>query len=113
MVMASPLDFSAGKLPHRRCGANGGECPDSEVRRHSRRPPSELRNRKDTSQLYDSSAAFEPGVRTRTRREGCANFGFAALEHIPFLRNRDVLQIHALAHVLVGEPVSTSPGHAL
>jgi hypothetical protein len=44
-----------------------------------------------------------------------------ALEHIPFLRNRDVLRIHALAHVLVGEPVSTpdqvrgrlSPEHAL
>jgi hypothetical protein len=34
-------------------------------------------------------------------------------EHIPFLRNRDVLSIHALAHVLVGEPVATSPGHAL
>jgi hypothetical protein len=27
--------------------------------------------------------------------------------------NRDALSIHALAHVLVGEPVSTSPGHAL
>ena len=44
----------------------------------------------------------------------------AALEHIPFLRNRDVLSIHALAHVLFGEPVPTpdqvrgrlSPGHA-
>src|SRR5262249_25202053 len=35
------------------------------------------------------------------------------LEHIPFLRNRDVLSFYSLAHVLVGEPVSTSPGHAL
>ena len=35
------------------------------------------------------------------------------LEHIPFLRNRDMLYIHSLAHVLVGEPMSTpgsSPG---
>src|SRR5262249_42055194 len=30
-------------------------------------------------QLYDSSAAFEPDVRTRARRGGRANFGFAAL----------------------------------
>jgi hypothetical protein len=36
-----------------------------------------------------------------------------ALEHIPFLRNRDVLQGHRLAHVPVGEPGSTSPGCAL
>jgi membrane protein required for colicin V production len=34
---------------------------------------------KDTSQLYDSSAAFEPEVRNRTRGNGSANFGFAAL----------------------------------
>jgi iron complex outermembrane recepter protein len=42
-------------------------------------------------------------------------------EHVPFLRNRDVLSIQSLAHVLVGEPASTrdqvrgrlSPGHAL
>src|ERR1700736_1713741 len=37
----------------------------------------------------------------------------ANLESIPFLRNRDGLPIHALAHVLVGEPVPTSPEHAL
>jgi len=48
-----------------------------------------------------------------------------ASDHTPFLRNRDVLRIHALAHVhsrskngvaslaYVGEPVSTSPRHAL
>src|SRR6266545_4681754 len=36
-----------------------------------------------------------------------------ALEHVPFLRNRDMLYIFSLAHVLVGEPVPTSPGHAL
>src|ERR1700760_1831990 len=36
-----------------------------------------------------------------------------ALEHLSFLPNREILSIHALAHVLVGEPVSTSPGHAL
>src|SRR5689334_6691299 len=35
------------------------------------------------------------------------------LEHIPFLRNRDVLSIHTWARVLIGEPGSTSPGHAL
>ena len=35
------------------------------------------------------------------------------LEHIRFLRNPDVLSIHVLAHVLVGEPGATSPGRAL
>src|SRR5262252_9500835 len=30
-------------------------------------------------QLYDSSAAFEPEVRNRARRENRANFGFVAL----------------------------------
>jgi hypothetical protein len=35
------------------------------------------------------------------------------LERIRFLRNRDTLSIHSLAHILVGEPVSTSPGYAL
>src|SRR4051794_36906912 len=35
------------------------------------------------------------------------------LEHVPLLRNRNMLWIHGLAHVLVGEPVSTSPEHAL
>jgi hypothetical protein len=34
---------------------------------------------KGHQQLYDSSAAFEPEVRKRNRRELCANFGFAAL----------------------------------
>jgi len=34
-------------------------------------------------------------------------------ERVPFRWNRDVLQIHALARVLIGEPASTSPGHAL
>jgi hypothetical protein len=38
---------------------------------------------------------------------------FTHLERIPFLWNRDMLQIHSFAHVLVGEPVATSPGHAL
>src|ERR1051326_8189794 len=49
----------------------------------------------------------------------------SALEQIPFLRNRDLLSIHALAHVhsrsrngvaslaYAGEPEATSPGHAL
>jgi len=37
----------------------------------------------------------------------------SALEHIPIRRNRDVLQIPFLAHVLFGKPVSTFPGHAL
>src|SRR5262245_1675187 len=36
-----------------------------------------------------------------------------ALEHVPFLRNRNMLQIRDMAHVLVGKPVSTFPGHAL
>jgi hypothetical protein len=44
-----------------------------------------------------------------------------AREHVPFRRNRDVLSIQALAHVLIGEPVSIpdqvrdrlSPGYAL
>src|SRR5215831_12775579 len=35
------------------------------------------------------------------------------LEHVPFLRNRNMLSILWLAHVLVGEPASASPGHAL
>src|SRR5437867_1013578 len=34
---------------------------------------------KGHEQLYDSSAAFEPEVRKRTRGTTCANFGFAAL----------------------------------
>src|SRR5215469_6943357 len=34
-------------------------------------------------------------------------------EHVPFRWNRNVLSIHALAHILIGEPVSTSPGYAL
>src|SRR5690348_15187477 len=37
----------------------------------------------------------------------------APLEHVPFLRNRDMPQAHALAHVLFGEAGFTSPGHAL
>ena len=36
-----------------------------------------------------------------------------ALEHIPFLSNRNVLQILGLAHILFGKPVSTFPGYAL
>src|SRR5215831_10891395 len=51
--------------------------PDSEVRKRSRRPLSELRNRKGHLHLYDSSAAFEPEVRKHTRREHRTNFGFA------------------------------------
>src|SRR5438270_4275460 len=39
----------------------------------------ELRNQRDTSKLYDSSAAFEPEVRKRNCGAVCANFGFAAL----------------------------------
>jgi len=35
------------------------------------------------------------------------------LEHIPIGRNRDVLQIPFLAHILFGKPVSTFPGYAL
>src|ERR1700722_10203841 len=35
------------------------------------------------------------------------------LEHAPFRRDRNVLQVLYLAHVLVGEPASTSPEHAL
>src|SRR5581483_4282621 len=34
------------------------------------------------------------------------------LEHIPIGRNRDVLQILALAHILFGKPASTFPGYA-
>jgi hypothetical protein len=34
------------------------------------------------------------------------------LEHVPFLRNRNMLSIVSFAHVLVGEPASTSPEHA-
>jgi hypothetical protein len=36
-----------------------------------------------------------------------------ALERVSFLRNRNTLSILYLAHVLVGEPASTSPEHAL
>jgi MFS family permease len=35
------------------------------------------------------------------------------LERVPFLRNRNTLSLLSLAHVLVGEPASTSPEHAL
>ena len=35
------------------------------------------------------------------------------LECVPFLRNRNTLSLLSLAHVLVGEPASTSPEHAL
>jgi hypothetical protein len=38
--------------------------------------------------------------------------GHLALEHIPIKRKRDVLQILALAHILVGKQVSTLPGYA-
>src|SRR6516165_4762808 len=48
----------------------------------------ELRNQRDTSQLYDSSAAFEPEVRKRTCGIMCANFGFAALAKDPGSVNR-------------------------
>ena len=36
-----------------------------------------------------------------------------ASEHVPFLRNRNMLWIRCLAHILVGEPVPTSPEYAL
>src|SRR4051794_38117374 len=49
------------------------------------------------------------GARGRARLQG----NEALPEHVPFLRNRDARKIHSLAHVLVGEPVSTSPEHAL
>ena len=42
-----------------------------------------------------------------------ANFGIGTREHVPFRRNRNVLSIYALAHILVGEPVATSPEYAL
>src|SRR5262249_62128838 len=41
------------------------------------------------------------------------NAAVGALEHVPFLRNRNMLSILSFAHVLVGEPASTSPEHAL
>ena len=34
-------------------------------------------------------------------------------EHIPIGRNRDVLSILVLAHILFGKPVPTFPGYAL
>jgi hypothetical protein len=45
----------------------------------------------------------------------CRRLAFLLLppERIPFLRNRNSLQDHSLAHILVGEPVATSPGYAL
>jgi hypothetical protein len=36
-----------------------------------------------------------------------------ARERVSFLWNRNTLSILGLAHVLVGEPASTSPEHAL
>src|SRR5207302_1302688 len=36
----------------------------------------------------------------------------ARRKHIPLLRNRNMLSILSFAHVLVGEPASTSPEHA-
>ena len=36
----------------------------------------------------------------------------AALERVPFLRNWNTLSVLSLAHVLVGEPATTSPEHA-
>jgi AraC-like DNA-binding protein len=50
---------------------------------------------------------------TPARGGGVECSAAADLERIPVLMNRDALSIHALAHLLVGEPVSTSPGHAL
>src|SRR5262249_45737227 len=41
------------------------------------------------------------------------NAAVGALEHVPFLRNRNMLSFLSFAHVLVGEPASTSPEHAL
>jgi len=36
----------------------------------------------------------------------------AAAMHVPFLQNGDMLWIYRVAHVLIGEPATTSPGHA-
>jgi diguanylate cyclase (GGDEF)-like protein len=41
---------------------------------------------KGHQQAYDSGAAFEPEVRDRARRDGWANFGFAALPAAPVRR---------------------------
>src|SRR5205807_611384 len=76
-------------------------------------PPSATITRPTMSR---GSARTTPAIEASSSRVGMTTAtvpGPAILEHIPFLRNRDVLQIHALAHVLVGEPVATSPGHAL
>jgi hypothetical protein len=42
-----------------------------------------------------------------------AKYDRLAPEHVPFLRNRNMLSILSFAHVLIGEPASTSPEHAL
>src|SRR2546425_12599193 len=57
----------------------GGWCPDSEVRKHWRHTLMRTSESKGHYQVYDSSAPFEPEVRNRTPRHGCANFGFGAL----------------------------------
>src|SRR5262249_17480428 len=54
-----------------------------------------------------------PVARQRSARRRDRRREDARLEHVPFLRNRNTLSILSFAHVLVGEPASTSPEHAL
>jgi hypothetical protein len=66
---------------------------------------------KDTSQLYNSSAAFEPEVRNRTRGNCSANFGFAALAPRPRKRiaaRRGALQCSKRGEALVNINENTS-----
>jgi hypothetical protein len=72
----SPLD--RGRCGHARCfvcrcaiDAHGGECPDSEVRKHSPRPLSELRNRKDTSSIMILVPLLNPKFATVTAAKSC------------------------------------------
>src|SRR5262245_8735012 len=48
-----------------------------------------------------------------TRTEPAETKPGICAEHVPFRWNRDVLSIHTLAHILIGELASTSPGYAL
>jgi uncharacterized protein YecT (DUF1311 family) len=61
---------------------------------------------KDTSQLYDFGAAFEPEVRNRTRGNCSANFGFAALAPV-VVRRKGVVRGAAAAGGVVLLVVAT------
>src|SRR5437764_3126825 len=60
----------------------------------------ELRNQRDTSKLYDSSAAFDPEVRKRNCGAVCANLGFAVLARALLHGRFPVLSVEPLRRKL-------------